>query len=47
MKTLVTVVGGFIGSHLCERLISLGHDLVILENFSFGKIEDFKKIKGR
>jgi UDP-glucose 4-epimerase len=47
MKTLVTGGGGFIGSHLCERLISLGHDLVILDNFSIGRIENLKNIKSK
>ena len=34
MKILVTGGGGFIGSHLAEYLLSLGHDLVILDDFS-------------
>ena len=34
MKILVTGGGGFIGSHLTEYLLSLGHELVILDDFS-------------
>jgi UDP-glucose 4-epimerase len=34
VKILVTGGGGFIGSHLAEYLLSLGHDLVILDDFS-------------
>jgi UDP-glucuronate 4-epimerase len=33
MKILVTGGAGFIGSHLCERLINLGHSVVCLDNF--------------
>ncbi len=32
MKILVTGAAGFIGYHLCEKLISLGHDVVGLDN---------------
>ncbi len=34
MKVLVTGAAGFIGSHTCERLHSLGHDVVAIDNFS-------------
>jgi len=33
MKALVTGAAGFIGSHLCERLISQGWDVIGLDNF--------------
>ena len=33
MKCLVTGATGFIGSHLCERLLELGHDVVGLDAF--------------
>src|SRR5262249_3599771 len=33
MRYLVTGAAGFIGSHLCERLLSLGHDVTGLEAF--------------
>lgn len=34
MKILVTGASGFIGSHTCERLKSLGHDVIGLDNFN-------------
>lgn len=35
-KTVITGGAGFIGSHLADRLISLGREVVILDNFSSG-----------
>ncbi|WP_353777961.1 NAD-dependent epimerase/dehydratase family protein [Winogradskyella sp. 3972H.M.0a.05] len=34
MKILVTGIAGFIGSHTAERLLSLGHDVIGVDNFS-------------
>ncbi|APX99867.1 NAD-dependent epimerase/dehydratase family protein [Lacinutrix venerupis] len=34
MKILVTGAAGFIGSHTCERLKGLGHEVIGLDNFS-------------
>jgi len=36
MRILVTGGAGFIGSHLCERLISDGHSVIAIDNFSTG-----------
>jgi UDP-glucuronate decarboxylase len=36
MRMLVTGGAGFIGSHLCERLLSDGHDVICLDNFFTG-----------
>ena len=35
-KILVTGGGGFLGSHLCERLLNEGHELICLDNFFTG-----------
>lgn len=37
MRILVTGGAGFIGSHLCERLISDGHSVVAIDNLSTGR----------
>ncbi len=33
-RAVVTGAAGFIGSHLCERLLELGHDVVGIDNFA-------------
>lgn len=33
MKCLITGAAGFIGSHLCERLLDLGHEVIGLDGF--------------
>ncbi|MGD9877896.1 UDP-glucuronic acid decarboxylase family protein [Desulfococcus sp.] len=35
-KILVTGGGGFLGSHLCERLLNDGHDVICVDNFFTG-----------
>jgi UDP-glucuronate decarboxylase len=35
-RVLVTGGAGFLGSHLCERLIADGHDLLCVDNFFTG-----------
>ena len=36
MRILVTGGAGFLGSHLCERLLGEGHDVICLDNFFTG-----------
>lgn len=36
MRTLITGGAGFIGSHLCERFLAEGHDVLCLDNFITG-----------
>lgn len=43
-KILVTGGAGFIGSNLCEYLIRSGNEVVCLDNFSTGKIENIESL---
>ena len=43
MRCLVTGGAGFIGSNLVDRLIDDGHDVVIVDNLSTGKVENINK----
>ena len=47
MKSIVTGGAGFIGSHLCERLVSLGHNVILIDNFLVGKKSNINQIKGK
>lgn len=47
MKTLVTGGAGFIGSHLVERLIRDGHDVIVLDNFSTGRRDNLSFITSK
>lgn len=42
-KVLVTGGAGFIGSHITDRLIKDGHNVVVLDNLSTGKKEQVNK----
>ena len=40
MRVLITGGAGFLGSHLCDRLIERGHDVICLDNFFTGHKEN-------
>ena len=42
MRILVTGGAGFIGAHLCERLIKDGHTVIAIDNFSTGQASNLK-----
>ncbi|MGI8838991.1 MAG: NAD-dependent epimerase/dehydratase family protein, partial [Pyrinomonadaceae bacterium] len=44
MRILVTGGAGFIGSHLCERLLGEGHDVLCLDNFFTGRRANIIKL---
>ncbi len=43
MKICVTGGAGFIGSHLADKFIELGHQVVIIDNLSSGMLENINK----
>ncbi len=43
-KILVTGGAGFIGSHLCERLIAKGHDVLCVDNYFTGTKKNVKHL---
>ncbi|WP_265516753.1 UDP-glucuronic acid decarboxylase family protein [Nitratireductor luteus] len=45
-RILITGGAGFLGSHLCERLLGLGHNVLCLDNFSTGRVENVEHLIG-
>ncbi|MBX3715052.1 MAG: SDR family oxidoreductase [Burkholderiales bacterium] len=45
-RVLVTGGAGFLGSHLCERLVADGHDVVCVDNFYTGTRENVLALHG-
>lgn len=46
MRILVTGGAGFLGSHLCERLLSSGNEVIALDNFYTGSKENISNLIG-
>jgi dTDP-glucose 4,6-dehydratase len=44
MKCIVTGGAGFIGSHLCERLLKDGHDVICIDNLGSGTIDNISHL---
>ena len=44
MKLLVTGGAGFIGSHVVDRYVELGHSVVVIDSFLTGKKENLNQI---
>ena len=45
MKILITGGSGFIGSHLAEKLLGLGHEVFIIDNLWTGRLSNIEKIQ--
>jgi len=46
MRILITGGAGFLGSHLCDRLIEQGHDIICLDNFFTGRKTNIQHLVG-
>lgn len=46
-RILVTGGAGFLGSHLCERMVELGHDVICLDNFFTSQKTNVEHLLGR
>ena len=45
MRIVVTGAAGFIGSHLCDRILADGHEVIGLDNFSTGRSENLRHLQ--
>ena len=46
MRILITGGAGFLGSHLCERLLREGHEIICLDNFFTGRKRNIAHLMG-
>ena len=46
MQILITGGAGFIGSHMCERLVLEGHKVTVIDNFSTGRASNLDGLVG-
>ncbi len=47
MRTLITGGAGFVGSHLCERLLNDGHEVIALDNYITGSPRNISHLLNR
>src|SRR6195952_650500 len=45
-RVLVTGGAGFLGSHLCERLLAEGHDILCVDNYFTGRKDNIAQLLG-
>ena len=46
-RILVTGGAGFLGSHLCDRLVDAGHDVLCVDNFFTGTKQNISHLLDR
>jgi dTDP-glucose 4,6-dehydratase len=46
VRTLVTGGSGFLGSHLCDRLIQEGHEVICIDNLCTGSVNNIAHLMG-
>jgi dTDP-glucose 4,6-dehydratase len=46
LRHLISGAAGFIGSHLCDRLLADGHEVVALDNFITGSMNNLEHLRG-
>jgi len=46
MRILITGAAGFLGSHLCDKLIALGNEVIGMDNFITGNKENLAHLAG-
>ena len=47
MRILITGGAGFIGSHLCDRLLAEGHTVIAMDNLITGSTRNIEQLAGR
>ena len=47
MRVLITGAAGFLGSHLCDRFLAEGHEVVAMDNFITGRPDNLEHLMGR
>jgi UDP-glucose 4-epimerase len=45
MNCIVTGGAGFIGSHICEKLVELKHNVIVIDNLSTGRLDNLKNFR--
>ncbi|HEX2375585.1 MAG TPA: NAD-dependent epimerase/dehydratase family protein, partial [Actinomycetota bacterium] len=45
-RALITGGAGFLGSHLCRRLLAEGWDVVCMDNFLTGRLDNVANLVG-
>src|SRR5947209_8429407 len=46
VRTLITGGAGFVGSHLCERFLERGHEVVCVDNIITGSLGNVEHLRG-